>query len=1011
MDSMYLTDTPCPPANRRKRLRPVSPNPDSTLPLPDPDNLTADLPTRKLIRRPLNSLSILPKRRKIPLNLTQKTATTAAITTQQVSKPLPPSIADKNKKDRRMSTRSQTARTAIPLLSSPTIQIANSSVLHADVSSIDSTSTTIMPHSSPNSSSLSFSSNISKSEPPQNPPPKKRRRISELVRRVAAAAVSKATNASIPPPPAQKSKPLTTKPKPIKKDVSKPVEKKKPSAKPTKALPSSTLNKKSRVSNASTAALAIQNQRPALKAVHRGMNPAPRSTTTSIEAKKPSTTAANCLRLSKQAPTKSFSDTEFAKHRVSKPAQSKRPTRKSASSAYPPLHSTLPSAYALKPELYDTSWVENQELLLTQILNDILSSKESSGKSEDETRRSLLHMYNTPEYCNLLDRLKASILHGVLKPSEDQLDREIKLAEDLGLRDKFAKIFLKSYTPRFLKVAMEVITGRSLYSPSTATAAPTETELQKFFETFFIDIADEKDTDSKWESYGANAHGTLRTWIESDSDSAGPSSKAWALRRTILRTLLLTNLLDRAKTSGMFGFGNQNLLFRKDSENKSSDAVLTAACKILLPALGGPARAVRNCRYTVEYAQSREEEYCFEIRNLKVDLRDGVRLARAVEVLSSSRLLSSAESMTKVAMIGDTNGIGKTVSLHPKSKAEKVTNVDKVLEYLYTTNALPEGTVRAVDIVDGHREVTLSVLWAFVAGVGVDRLVDWRALEAETRRVCMKYKIGLDREDGKGGLKRLERWIGAVSMGRGIGDTSGEREVMREEAVMAVIEEYEPLADVPIKIPSENGKERMLKDRLKGIGCSESFLKLFTPGKGRIVNETYVLAALAFLASRVLASTKKTRAAMMLQSWWRRVDFRRSVSDRIRLAVENAREVERAMQERREERAARIIQRAWRGAVERRVKEITSRIVGAQAFARGYLIRRKMDYSFKSRRAIAAKKEVVLKKEEADPYKLKGKVEGEEGGGKVGGKKAKRRKGKVVEDVDIWQDLAEIAEI
>lgn len=43
--------------------------------------------------------------------------------------------------------------------------------------------------------------------------------------------------------------------------------------------------------------------------------------------------------------------------------------------------------------------------------------------------------------------------------------------------------------------------------------------------------------------------------------------------------------------------------------------------------------------------------------------------------------------------------------------------------------------LRADDIVDGHREKTVGLLWALVSVFGLGTLVGWKELELETRRL------------------------------------------------------------------------------------------------------------------------------------------------------------------------------------------------------------------------------------------------------------------------------------
>ncbi|KAK6331605.1 hypothetical protein TWF718_002154 [Orbilia javanica] len=960
---MDLLETPCPlPATRRlKRRRPASPDPNSSS-LPTPP--TADLKKTSRPRRPLTTLSILPKRRNNPANLIQRSSIDkkpisklprASIGLQSDTSIIQNTSIDTHNDDddasilvqnRRMSLRSYT----IPTSPLPSVQDPNSSILHPEVSAMDSTSSTIFPASSPNTSSQSISMK------PPSPPPKKRRRISELVRRVAATAVSKAIDTSSKHP--SKPRPSTAKTT-TRSSITKPtkaVDKRKASIKPK---PTVEINKKAAPTTATS--------RPALKSISRGMNPPSRPLPANDLKKQPSTL--NRLRLQKP---KSHSDSESFRKPLN---PSKRPARKSASS-YLPLLSTDQS---LKPELYaSTTWLLTQETLLTQILDTILIEGTTRPKQPIATiRKELLSLYNTDAYCLLQDRLKASILHGILKPSEEHLSQNLKLSEDLGARDKFIKLFTDSYDPLALRLGMEVVTGRLL---NTSSTTPNDNELRRFFETFFVDINDhnEESADSQWESYGVNAHGTLRVWTETEVSG----DKAWTLRRTILRTLVLVRLLDDAKVSGIF----EKLVFKKSSGLKSSEELLVALGKMILPSLGNLARGVKGCGYLLKFEQKAEEEYEYAIENLKVDLRDGVRLAKVAELVLKEKV--------------------EGILINPKSKGEKVVNVEKVLSVLYRAGIIPLGTVRSKDIVDGHREVTLSLLWAVLVEKGVKYLVDFEEVEIEVRRIEQRHKITRVPEDGdeEEGLKNLETWIRTIAAGKGVDVEKGVGGVLKSDVIEAVLEEYEHLVDGrPTAFqPTSTENEDRLKQRLKSFGCSDAFMKLFTPDGKTVVNSRFVLGTLAFLASRVFASTKVTRSAVKVQRWWRSVEFRRNLSKKVEELVKETREYEERIETFRRKTAAKKIQRAWRSAVERKVEELVNIVIGVQALVRGCLVRRKVDCRFKPE---GKKVEKVETKEEdkEDPYKLKKEKKG-----------GRRRKIKHVEafeenaegDIDIWQELA-----
>ena len=113
-----------------------------------------------------------------------------------------------------------------------------------------------------------------------------------------------------------------------------------------------------------------------------------------------------------------------------------------------------------------------------------------------------------------------------------------------------------------------------------------------------------------------------------------------ALSGTILkRALLLAFLLDRAQAGLPV---NTPLLFRRDAPCKSSADVVRAALQASCHGEGDVLRHLALMGYRLYHSQEPIREYDFRVSNLAVDLRDGVRLCRLVDVLGERRETTSA---------------------------------------------------------------------------------------------------------------------------------------------------------------------------------------------------------------------------------------------------------------------------------------------------------------------------------------------------------------------------------
>lgn len=113
------------------------------------------------------------------------------------------------------------------------------------------------------------------------------------------------------------------------------------------------------------------------------------------------------------------------------------------------------------------------------------------------------------------------------------------------------------------------------------------------------------------------------------------------LRRHMLKKVLsLVLFLDAAKTRSP-PLLPKSSLFVKDSTVKSSKEALTYLCRCLLKGEGDIVRHFQLLGCSLSYVQSYVDEFDFSVRNLALDLRDGVRLVKLYELLTGSKSLTN----------------------------------------------------------------------------------------------------------------------------------------------------------------------------------------------------------------------------------------------------------------------------------------------------------------------------------------------------------------------------------
>ncbi|KAF3047609.1 hypothetical protein E8E12_010800 [Didymella heteroderae] len=426
-----------------------------------------------------------------------------------------------------------------------------------------------------------------------------------------------------------------------------------------------------------------------------------------------------------------------------------KPERKSREK-YPVLEEDI-----ARPEMYEDNWLTYQEVAITQLLNSMFDSAKANPNDEqspEELRKKMLALYHEPSMPPLHKRLQASLQFGALSIPKDLLTQTLRLKDDVGMRKKFLTLWTKSYDLTALRAAAEAIVGRQITTPSRLSTGSTSSDdgsrlfraerraIEHFLDAFII-----KNEDAVRVKPGV---GSIAAITRGDDDFG---SQGWSWRRTALRSLMLVLLLDQAKKEDVLS----GCLFQSTSSYKTSVDVLHQLSTMLLPSHGDITRPLGHLQYKVEHVQYPLQEYTYHIENMAIDLRDGVVLTRLVELLvySSSTLVAQHDETVTISMpTGEvltsevTQKDSWVLSQHLKypaiGRAQKVYNVQVALSALEGVRGLPSQAADAIsasEIVDGHREKTLSLLWSLVGKHGLESLVDWRHIVKETERFRVQW--------------------------------------------------------------------------------------------------------------------------------------------------------------------------------------------------------------------------------------------------------------------------------
>lgn len=553
-----------------------------------------------------------------------------------------------------------------------------------------------------------------------------------------------------------------------------------------------------------------------------------------------------------------------------------------------------------KPALYEENWLLHQEILITQLLNGLFEQTDGQTECDDPAtlRHELLDYYQDDSFALLYKRVQASLLYGTMSIPKDVLTRAAQLKQDLGLKQRFLDIWTQTYDPSALRAALETVVGRRVFQEDDESRSYTTTA-------------------SKKKALNKRLGGFLEMFLLRNEDMSQPqtqaqkmSMSAHAYRRTVLRSIMIVALLDKARVYAgtMTTTTLPRCLFLASSPMKSSATVLRALARLLLPSSGDIVKSLSQLDCQVAYEQHQLEEYDYHIDNLAVDIRDGVRLTRVVELLLYSQ---DPEHTAKVMEPDEGSLLTPHLKLPCASRAVKLFNVQIAL------NALGNGTngtvhnVAAEDIVDGHREKTLALLWRLVSKWGLPGLVDWDDVRQEITRLQRRAVAQFGHEDAANGDWRiagttesvqqqrdeyttlLHQWASLLAGLKGLRLNNFSTSFADSRVYESIVEEYQHY----ILGSVESGGN--LASRLQALGCSSEFgmflvaaswlfcsvlfistnqttARVTSTPLPYITSSDFTFGALAFLCSRLLSASKRARAATIVQRAWRDVLVQRN---------------------------------------------------------------------------------------------------------------------------------------
>lgn len=129
----------------------------------------------------------------------------------------------------------------------------------------------------------------------------------------------------------------------------------------------------------------------------------------------------------------------------------------------------------------EATWLDHQEIVIKQLVNEVFDAacegKTASFTTHEESKQSLLRIYQDTEFSILHDKIQASLEFGALSPPCRASTEISRFRHDLGLRRKFVTTWIESYDLEALHAAAEVVTGREVQHRDSSKTRKKEIQI------------------------------------------------------------------------------------------------------------------------------------------------------------------------------------------------------------------------------------------------------------------------------------------------------------------------------------------------------------------------------------------------------------------------------------------------------------------------------------------------------------------------------------------------------
>ena len=530
------------------------------------------------------------------------------------------------------------------------------------------------------------------------------------------------------------------------------------------------------------------------------------------------------------------------------------------------------------------AWVASQEASLTAWFNHVIDG----GSPSDDAASSSDSVPTTPGRANAfkelvqtrsLERARRSMRQvfrsAPMRAMRAKIDAEVALGgsltvrrdrhmyADVGLQAEYMRALME-YNPRWLRVALETVVGERIEGAGTKRA------MKLFIHKHMLHDAD---LTALYSTTIQGLHG--EEYINSVHRHALRNFLTTAVLLDFAKVCADKNLAGKsAMPSGAKSPASSQMratmptcLFRPKASCKSSNAVLQRFASEFLHAVGDVTRQLSAMGCALHFKQGHLAEYRFRVTDLAVDLKDGVRLCRLLDMLKTT---SSSSSVDELVYLCDQLRVPATNLLRKKH------NVELALTHLHECGVAMQH-IKSADVTKGDKSKTLALLWRIVVEHQLERLVNEAMIVAEIETLGAVPTTDLS-DDGTRTSALLLQWCGVVCARYECAIADWTTSFSSGRALCLLVHHYHPSilpldaisdADATLEISSEEATKlnfSLASECVSTMGCVPMML-----GKcdgTTMPEEQSMVAFVAFLCARLIESSKEVKAALTIQGAW-----------------------------------------------------------------------------------------------------------------------------------------------